>query len=144
MQHLNWAYKTKLISWSKSGGGPKYSLSPGGKKVGGTCPPRPPPNYAHETWHLPLFTSAGAVRGPEPSGKQWKQSNDSNDMSINNNCVTACLTFSSLYFSPQIVCWFDTAAETLNMNFIQRFCALLLVIMLMWTAVLCQSNFFGF
>ena len=22
-------------------------MSPGGKKVGGTCPPHPPPNYAH-------------------------------------------------------------------------------------------------
>ena len=46
MQLLNWAYQKNLNQGQKVGG-TKHSMSPGGKKVGGTCPPRPPPNYAH-------------------------------------------------------------------------------------------------
>ena len=47
MQHLNLAY-LKNQNQGQKVGGTKHSLSPGGKKVGGTCPPPgPPPNYAH-------------------------------------------------------------------------------------------------
>ena len=46
MRLLNWAYQKNQIQDQKVGG-TKHSMSPGGKKVGGTCPPRPPPNYAH-------------------------------------------------------------------------------------------------
>ena len=40
--------KKNLNQGQKVEGGTKHSLSPGGKKVGGTClSPRTPPNYVH-------------------------------------------------------------------------------------------------